>query len=48
LSQLKAIAGHKRIATTVDIYVHPGRKHHPVVRRMVQPFVAVPRESQAS
>lgn len=39
---LKQMAGHKRISTTYDIYVHANRKHHPAVRALLEPLAAVP------
>jgi integrase len=43
LAALREMAGHKRISTTFNVYVHATRKHHPTVRAMVAPFMtAVP------
>lgn len=42
LEALRNIAGHKRIQTTYDLYVHVTRKHHPAVRAAVKSFVQAP------
>ncbi|WP_432983327.1 tyrosine-type recombinase/integrase [Dactylosporangium sp. CA-233914] len=42
LEALRNIAGHKRIQTTYDLYVHVTRKHHPAVRAAVTSFVQAP------
>jgi site-specific recombinase XerD len=39
LEALRQIAGHKRIATTFELYVHATRKHHGAVRAVVRPFL---------
>ena len=39
LATLKSVAGHKKVSTTFDIYVHGTRKHHPKVKKAVTEFV---------
>lgn len=39
LAALQQIAGHKRISTTFDVYVHATSKHHDPVRKIVTGFV---------
>lgn len=38
LEGLRQIAGHKRISTTFDVYVHHTRKHHEPVKKVVTGF----------
>jgi hypothetical protein len=45
LGALNLMAGHKRILTTYDIYVHATNKHHPAVRELIEPFAATPHSS---
>jgi integrase len=39
LQTLRQIAGHKRISTTYDIYVHSTRKNYPRVKEAVSDLV---------
>jgi integrase len=39
LMTLRTIAGHKRVSTTFDIYVHSTRRHHPKVKEAVSTLV---------
>lgn len=39
LMTLRTIAGHKRVSTTFDIYVHSTRRHHPRVKEAVSGLV---------
>jgi integrase len=41
LTALRQIAGHKRVSTTFDIYVHNTRKHHPKVKAAVSDLVGM-------
>ncbi|AGL16096.1 tyrosine-type recombinase/integrase [Actinoplanes sp. N902-109] len=38
---LRTIAGHKRVSTTFDIYVHSTRRHHPKVKEAVSGLVGL-------
>jgi integrase len=41
LMTLRTIAGHKRVSTTFDIYVHSTRRHHPRVKEAVSGLVGL-------
>ncbi|WP_233624420.1 site-specific integrase [Actinoplanes sp. ATCC 53533] len=41
LMTLRTIAGHKRVSTTFDIYVHSTRRHHPKVKEAVSGLVGL-------
>ena len=41
LMTLRTIAGHKRVSTTFDIYVHSTRRHHPKVKEAVSDLVGL-------
>lgn len=41
LTTLRTIAGHKRVSTTFDIYVHSTRRHHPRVKEAVSRLVGM-------
>jgi integrase len=48
LMTLRTIAGHKRVSTTFDIYVHSTRRHHPKVKETVSDLVGRETGSAAS
>lgn len=41
LMTLRTIAGHKRVSTTFDIYVHSTRRHHATVKEAVSGLVGL-------
>ncbi|OJF10941.1 integrase [Couchioplanes caeruleus subsp. caeruleus] len=41
LTTLRTIAGHKRVSTTFDIYVHSTRRHHPKVKQAISDLMGL-------